>query len=147
MHLVCPVVPASALGGGSAAGAVCACAPAAKHPPSSSAATAAHLALVMAFPLLKSPSPLVARWPVKVQAGAVPALPARRRCPMIRARGGTNHQRRTSHDVHLVTELYRSWHPRDQGCPQARAGGARTRQESGRRDQAGLSHLRRIRPP
>src|SRR5476649_918669 len=139
MHLSCPVVPASATGGGSAAGAVCAAA--AKHPPSSSAATAAHLALVMEFHLRKSPSPLVARWPVKVQAGAVPALPARRPCPMIRARGGTNHQRRTSHDVHLVTELYRSGHPRDQGCPQARAGGARTRQESGRRDQAGLSHL------
>src|ERR1035437_7195704 len=81
MHLSCPVVPASATGGGSAGGAVCAAA--AKHPPSISAATAAHLALVMEFPLRKSPSPLVARWQVKVQADAVPALPARRRCPMI----------------------------------------------------------------
>src|ERR1035437_4490450 len=78
MHLLCPVVPASATGGGSSAGSVCAAA--AKHPPSISVATATHLALVMEFPLRKSPSPLVARWPVKVQADAVPALPARRPC-------------------------------------------------------------------
>src|SRR5450759_5163010 len=88
MHLLCPVVPASATGGGSAGGAVCACAvAAAKNPPSSNAATATHLALVMEFPLRKSPFPLVARWQVKVQADAVPALPARRRCPLNRASG------------------------------------------------------------
>src|SRR5450755_2830794 len=95
MHFNCPVVPASGFGGGSAGGAVCACAPAAKHPPSSSAATATHLALIIEFPLRKSPFPLVARWQVKVQAGAVPVLPARRPCPMIRPRGATGHHGRT----------------------------------------------------